>query len=156
MKYLCFGGKCVILLMLYSTYASYVCIFLFVIDFSDNKLRTKYYKRQKILLFLISTYIGLRHAKMYFQRFSGPPGVGWGWRVVCNLGAEGGGGVIIVVRVCEPVFQNPFIYLAFEKNGPFIYLIIRNADLSIYWLFIFFIFCTHLLLAIRQISQSIH
>ena len=139
MKYLCFGGKCVILLKLYNTYVSYVCIFLFVIDFSDNKLRTKYYTRQKILLFLISTYIGLRHAKYIFNALAGPRGwgggVGWG----VTWGSEGGGrlGLIIVVRVCEPVFQNPFIYLAFEKNGPFIYLIIQNADLFIYCLLIF-------------------
>ena len=40
------------------------------------------------------------------------------------MGVEGGGcgnnlGVILV-RVCEPVFQSlpHFIYLAFEKNGP--------------------------------------
>ena len=53
----------------------------------------------------------------------------------------GGGGVtgVIVVRVCEPVFQKTttFIYLAFEKTDPFIYLIIQNVDLFIYCPLIF-------------------
>ena len=38
-----------------------------------------------------------------------------------TLGVEGGGGGnlgIILERVCEPVFRNLLIYLAFEKNGP--------------------------------------
>ena len=49
----------------------------------------------------------------------------------------------------------PFIYLAFEKMGPFIYMYldIQNVDLFI---FCPLIFCTHLLLVVRQISQSIH
>ena len=47
----------------------------------------------------------------------------------------------------------PFIYLAFEKTDPFIYLIIQNVDLFIYCPLIF---CTHVLLVITQISQSVH
>ena len=47
----------------------------------------------------------------------------------------------------------PFIYLAFEKTDPFIYLIIQNVDLFIYCPLIF---CTHFLLVITQISQSVH
>ena len=47
----------------------------------------------------------------------------------------------------------PFIYLAFGKKDPFIYLIIQNVDLFIYCPFIF---CAHLLLFVRQISQSVH
>ena len=46
----------------------------------------------------------------------------------------------------------PFIYPAFEKTDPFIYLIIKNVDLIIYCPFDF---CAHLLLVVRQISQSI-
>ena len=45
----------------------------------------------------------------------------------------------------------PFIYLAFEKMDPFIYLIIQNIDLFIYCPSIF---CTHLLLVVRQISVN--
>ena len=47
----------------------------------------------------------------------------------------------------------PFIYLAFEKTDPFICLIIQNVDLFIYCPLIF---CSHFLLVITQISQSIH
>ena len=49
--------------------------------------------------------------------------------------------------------RTPFIYLAFEKTDPFIYLIIQNVDLFIYCPLIF---CTHFLLVVREISQSIH
>ena len=79
-----------------------------------------------------------------------------------QLQSKGGRGVgrgnlgVILVQVCEPVFQNlptPFIYLAFEKMDPFIYLIIQNVDQFIYCPLIF---CTHFLLVVRQISQSIH
>ena len=45
----------------------------------------------------------------------------------------------------------PFIYLAFEKTDPFIYFIIQNIDLFIYCPLIF---CTHLLLVVRQISVN--
>ena len=73
----------------------------------------------------------------------------------------GGGGVgvgnlgVILVRVCEPVFQNlPHSYTwPLKKTDPFIYLIIQNVDLFIYCPLIF---CTHFLLVVRQISQSIH
>ena len=72
------------------------------------------------------------------------------------VGVEVGCGVdnlgVIVVWVCKPV-STQFIYLAFEKTDPFIYFIIRNVDLFIYCPLIF---CTHLLLEVRQISQSIH
>ena len=47
----------------------------------------------------------------------------------------------------------PFIYLAFEKTDPFIYLIIQNVDLYIYCPSIF---CTHFLLVVTQVLQSIH
>ena len=47
----------------------------------------------------------------------------------------------------------PFKYLAFEKTDQFIYLLIQNVDLFIYCPLIF---CTHLLLVVRQISQSVH
>ena len=60
-----------------------------------------------------------------------------------------------MVRACKPVFQNlPHSYLAFEKTDPFIYLIVQNVDLFIYCPCIFFY--THLLMVVRQISQSIH
>ena len=70
----------------------------------------------------------------------------------------GGGGEsnlgVTVVWVCEQAFQNlKNIYLAFEKMDPFIYLIIQNVDPFIYCPLIF---CTHLLLVVRQISQSVH
>ena len=61
------------------------------------------------------------------------------------MGGGGGGNLgVILVRVCEPVFQNlpPFIYLAFKKTDPFIYLIIQNVDQFIYCPLIFVpIFC---------------
>ena len=74
---------------------------------------------------------------------------------MCVGGGGGGGGLtcgVIVVRMYEPVFQyTPFICLIFEK--PFDYLIVRNVDLFIYCpLF----FCTHLLLVVRQILQSMY
>ena len=79
--------------------------------------------------------------------------LGWGG----GGGGRGAGGNlgVIVVRVCEPAFQKPtsFINLAFEKTDPFIYLIIQNVDIFIYCPLNF---CTHLLLVVRQISQSIH
>ena len=69
-----------------------------------------------------------------------------------------GGIRVILVRVYEPVFQNlPHSYTwPLEKKDPFIYilyLIIQNVDLFIYCPLIF---CAHLLLVVRQISQSIH
>ena len=59
---------------------------------------------------------------------------------------------VIAEQVCEPVFQNlPNSYtLPLKKTDPFIYLIIRNVDIFIYCPLIF---CTHLLLLVRQISQ---
>ena len=55
-------------------------------------------------------------------------------------GGAGGGGVgnlgVILVRVCEPVFQN----LPHSYTWPFIYLIIQNVDLFIYCPLTF---CTH-------------
>ena len=62
----------------------------------------------------------------------------------CTLaGGGGGGGVgnlgVILVRVCEPVFQNlPHSYTwSLKKTDPFIYLIIQNVDLFIYCPLIF-------------------
>ena len=78
---------------------------------------------------------------------------------MCVRGSWGGGGGRgnrgILVRLCEPVFQNlPLSYTwPLKKTDPFIYLIIQNVDLFIYCPLIF---CTHLLLVVRQISQSIH
>ena len=74
---------------------------------------------------------------------------------VCGGGGGGGGGGVILVRMCEPVFQNlPHSYTwPVKKTDPFIYLIIRNVDLFIYCPLIF---CTHLLLLVRQISHWIH
>ena len=71
---------------------------------------------------------------------------------MCVWGGGNGGncGTGVRASVSKPT---PFIYLAFEKTDPFIYLIIRNVDLFIYCPLIF---CTHLLLIVRQISQSIH
>ena len=72
------------------------------------------------------------------------------------LVGEGGGVVwgnlgVILVRVCEPVFQNlPHSYTwPSKKTDPFIHLIIQNVDLFIYCPLIF---CTHFLLVITQIS----
>ena len=71
--------------------------------------------------------------------------------------SRGGGGVrgpgrnkIILVWVCEPVFQNlPHSYTwPSKKADPFIYLIIQNVDIFIYCPLIF---CTHCLLVITQI-----
>ena len=63
----------------------------------------------------------------------------------------GEGGVILSncgmgVRACISK-PTPFIILAFEKTDSIIYLIIRNVDLYIY--------CSHLLLIVRQILQLI-
>ena len=67
-----------------------------------------------------------------------------------------GGGVtgVILVWVCEPVFQNlPHSYTwPLKITDPFIYFI-RNVDLFIYCPLIF---CTHLLLVVRPLSHSIH
>ena len=45
------------------------------------------------------------------------------------------------------------IYLTFEKTDSFMYQIVWNVGPSVYSPLIF---CTHLLLVVRQISQSIH
>ena len=59
---------------------------------------------------------------------------------------------IILVRVCEPVFRNqPLSYTWPLKNGPIHILIIWNVYPFIYCPLIF---CTHLLLVVRQILQS--
>ena len=74
-----------------------------------------------------------------------------------TLGGGGGGGGcnlgVILVRVCEPVFQNlPHSYTwPSKKTDLFIYLIIQNADLFIYCPLTF---CTHFLLVITQISVN--
>ena len=73
-------------------------------------------------------------------------GAGRGWGRL--LGGNCGTGVR--ASILKPT---PFIYLAFDKKDLFIYLIIWNDDLFIYCPLIF---CTHLLLVVRQISQSIH
>ena len=70
----------------------------------------------------------------------------------------GGGGVeVIVVRVCEPVFRNlPYSYTwPFDlwKNGP-IHILDRPKCWPIHILP--FDFYTHLLLVVRQLSQSIY
>ena len=77
-------------------------------------------------------------------------------------GGGGGGGAggagcgvtgLILVQVCEPVSKpTSFIYLAFEKTNPFIYLIIQNVDLIIYCPLIFF--CTHFLLVVGHITVN--
>ena len=56
-----------------------------------------------------------------------------------NPGGGGGNLGVILVRVCEPVFQNlPHSYTwPSEKTDPFIYLIFQNVDLFIYCLLIF-------------------
>ena len=80
-----------------------------------------------------------------------------------NLGEAGGGGGggwrgelgnlgVILVRVCEPVFQNlphSYTWPSKKRTHSFIYLIIQNVDLFIYCPLIF---CTHFLLVITQIS----
>ena len=66
---------------------------------------------------------------------------------VCVSGGGGGAGGnlgVILVRVCEPVFQNlPHSYTwPLKKTDPLIYLIIQNVDLFIYCPLIFVpIFC---------------
>ena len=65
-------------------------------------------------------------------------------------GNRGNFGTGVRASISKPT---PFIYLAFEKMDPFIYLIIQNVDLFIYRPLNF---CTHFLLVITQISQSIH
>ena len=66
-----------------------------------------------------------------------------------NLGGGGGGGNlrVILVRVCEPVFSlkpTLIIYLGFEKNELFIYLMEQNVYIFIYCsliLYTFFAVC---------------
>ena len=81
-------------------------------------------------------------------RYFNALGCGWVGVGKGNLG-------VILVRMCEPVFQNlPHSYTwPLKKTDPFIYLIVQNADLFIY---IPLIVYTHLLLVLRKISQSIH
>ena len=74
-------------------------------------------------------------------------GGGGGGRGAGNRGNFGTG---VRASISKPT---PFIYLAFEKTDPFIYLIIQNADLFIYCPLSF---CSHFLLVITQIAQSIH
>ena len=59
-----------------------------------------------------------------------------------GAGGEVGNFGVILVRVCEPVFQNlPHSYTwPLKKTDPFIYLIIQNVDLFKYCPLIF---CTH-------------
>ena len=73
-----------------------------------------------------------------------PRGGGRGGGGGCNCGTG------MRASISKPT---PFMYLALEKPDPFIYLIIQNVDLFIYCPLIF---CTHLLLVVRQISQSVH
>ena len=76
---------------------------------------------------------------------------GVGCVCVCVGGVNRGNfGAGVPASISKPT---PFIYLAFEKTDPFIYLIIQNVDLIIYCPLIF---CTHFLLVITHISQSIH
>ena len=66
-----------------------------------------------------------------------------GWGVGGGGGAGRGGNLgVILVWVCEPVFQNlPHSYTwPSKETDPFIYLIIQNVDLFIYNPLIF---CTH-------------
>ena len=51
-----------------------------------------------------------------------------------GLGGGGGDLRVILVRVCGPVFlkPTPIIYLVFEKNDLFIYLIEQNVYIFIY------------------------
>ena len=54
---------------------------------------------------------------------------------MCHSWGGGGNLVVILVRVCEPVFflkPSPIIYLAFEKIDIFIYLIEQNIYIFIY------------------------
>ena len=75
-------------------------------------------------------------------------GAEWEWRGRGNLG-------VIVIRVCESLFRNlPDSYIwPLKKTDLFIYLIVRNVDIFIYWPSIFF---TYLLRIGRQIARSIH
>ena len=76
----------------------------------------------------------------------------------CPRGLEGVGRNlgIIVVRVCEPVFQNlhhSYTWALKKRTHSYTwYLIIQNVDLFIYCPLIF---CTRLLLVVRQISQLV-
>ena len=126
-------------------------------DMSNNGLGTRSGETKTVSYVLFSKKMSsLANKLLPFRvdpRAGGGEG-GWGW------GGGGGGGVTWVYLWYECASQyfktyptTPFIYLAFEKTDPFIYLIIRNVDLFIYCPLIF---CTHLLLVVRQISQWIH
>ena len=68
----------------------------------------------------------------------------------------GVGGVtrVIVVRCASQYFETYPIHLCgLWKRDPFMYLIVQNVDLFIICPLIF---CTHLLLVVRQILQSVH
>ena len=82
-----------------------------------------------------------------YSRGGGGCGGGGGAGAGGNRGNFGTG---VRTSISKPT---TFIYLAFEKTDPFIYLIIQNVDLFIYCPLIF---CTHFLLVITQMSQSIH
>ena len=68
----------------------------------------------------------------------GGAGRGWG---------QGNCGTGVRASISKPT---PFIYLAFEKTDPFIYVTIRNVVL-----FIQYLFCTHLLLVDKYRSHFI-
>ena len=74
-----------------------------------------------------------------------------------GLGRRGCGGYlgVIVVRVCEPVFQNlPHSYTWPLKKWTHSYT--RSSEMLTYSYILSFDFCTDLLLVVRQISHSIH
>ena len=72
----------------------------------------------------------------------------WAQLVMCRVG-------YVPSLLCAELTQHlskhiQFIYLAFEKTDPL--FIVQNVDLFIYCLLMYY---THLLLVVRQISQSI-
>ena len=60
---------------------------------------------------------------------------------MCVCGGVGGNLEVILVRVCEPVFETyPNHILSLEKNDLFIYLIEQNVYIFIYCYTLFAVF----------------
>ena len=92
----------------------------------------------------IGVYIGFIYLLVYIRLRGRSVGGGGGGELRGNFGTG------VRASISKPT---PFIYLAFAKTDPFIYLIIQNLDLFIYCPLIF---CTHFLLVVTQVSQSVH
>ena len=110
-----------------------------------------YLNRRVFVMFFLRTmkllnFVGRRPTSLRVRSRAGTGGGGrWGWYLGGYCGTD------VRASILKPT---PFIYLALKKQtGPFMYLIVQNVDLFIFYPLMFY---THILLVVRQISQSIH